>query len=231
MKINFTLETVELNKGVSARSAQSNLFGSIGKTVPGSEKNIRIKYNVNKKQLELEYTQTKQPPLALAKMGSLGSASFTSIISQTSNQGINELNKIKKNYKEDLGLQTGDYFISQKLKFEDEQYDTMVAYMNEIWTEVTGDNIPDMRMDKAIGNNVNLLKDKLMSSELSLAIAGIKNDKVKRRVVQNLYNACASIGFGSGLNKEERDLMQQSGMGQSNKLRAQFTGGIHVKVY
>ena len=41
----------------------------------------------------------------------------------------------------------------------------------------------------------------------------------------------ASIGFGSGLNKEERELMEQSGMGQSNKLRAQFTGGIHVKVY
>jgi len=68
MKINFTLETVELNKNVSARSAQSNLFGSIGKTVPGSQKNIRIKYNVNKKQLELEYTQTKQPSYARAKM-------------------------------------------------------------------------------------------------------------------------------------------------------------------
>ena len=231
MKINFTLETVELNKNVSARSAQSNLFGSIGKTVPGSQKNIRIKYNVNKKQLELEYTQTKQPPLALAKMGSLGSKSFTSIISQTSNQGINELNKIKKEYKDDLGLQTGDYFISQAIKFDDNQYDTMVAYMNEIWKEVTGDNIPDMRKDKAIGDNVSLLKDKMMSSELSLAISGIKNDKVKRRVVQNLYNACASIGFGSGLNKEEKELMQQSGMGQSNKLRAQFTGGIHVKVY
>lgn len=231
MKINFTLETVELNKGVTARSAQSNLFGSIGKTVPGSQKNIRIKYNVNKKQLELEYTQTKQPSLALAKMGSLGSASFASIISQTSNQGISELNKIKKNYEDDLGLQTGNYFISQKIRFEEEQYDTMVEYMNEIWTEVTGDNIPDMKKDKAIGNNVNLLKDKLMSSELSLAISGIKNDKVKRRVVQNLYNACASIGFGSGLNREEKELMEQSGVGQSNKLRAQFTGGIHVKVY
>ena len=103
--------------------------------------------------------------------------------------------------------------------------------MNEIWTEVTGDNIPDMRKDTAIGNNVNLLKDKMMASELSIAISGIKNEKIKRRVVQNLYNACASVGFGSGLNKEERDLMQQSGMGQSDKLRAQFTGGIHVKVY
>ena len=231
MKINFTLETVELKKGMTARSAQANLFGNIGNPISGSQKNIRIKYNVNKKQLELEYTQTKQPSLALAKMGSLGSASFTSIISKTSNQGIIQLNKIKKDYKDDLGLDTGDYFISQKIKFDDEKYDAMVEYMGKIWKEVTGDNIPDMRSDKAIGNNVNLLKDKLMSTELSLAISGIKNETVRRRVVQNLYNACASIGFGSGLNKEERELMEQSGVGQSNKLKAQFTGGIHVKVY
>ena len=104
-------------------------------------------------------------------------------------------------------------------------------YMNDIWTQVTGDNMPDMRRDKAIGNDVKLLKDKLMSSELSLAISGIKNEKVQRRVVQNLYNACASIGFGSGLNREERELMEQSGVGQSNKFRSQFTGGLHVKVY
>lgn len=231
MKINFTLETVELNKGMSARGAQANLFGNIGKTVPGSQKNIRIKYNVNKKQLELEYTQSGQPSLALAKMGSLGSKSFTSIISRSSNQGIGELNKIKNKYKDDLGLDTSDYFISQTVKFTDEQYDQMTMYMNDIWTQVTGDNMPDMRRDKAIGNDVKLLKDKLMSSELSLAISGIKNEKVQRRVVQNLYNACASIGFGSGLNKEEKELMEQSGIGQSNKLRAQFTGGLHVKVY
>jgi hypothetical protein len=231
MKINFTLETVELNKGMSARNAQASLFGNIGKVVPGSQKHIRIKYNVNKKQLELEYTQSGQPSLALAKMGSLGSKSFASIISQTSNQGIVELNKIKKNYQDDLGLGTGDYFISQTVKFDDNQYDLMTMYMNDIWQQVTGDVMPDMRRDKAVGNNISNLKDKLMSSELSLAISAIKNEKVKRRVVQNLYNACASIGFGSGLNKEEKELMEQSGSGQSNKLKAQFTGGLHVKVY
>ncbi|MFZ9354170.1 MAG: hypothetical protein ACO25L_05060 [Candidatus Nanopelagicales bacterium] len=231
MKINFTLETVELNKGMSARNAQSKLFGNIGKPVSGSQKNIRIKYNVNKKQLELEYTQSGQPSLALAKMGSLGSKSFSSIISQTSDQGISALNKIKQNYKDDLGLKTENYFISQTVKFTEEQYDLMTMYMNDIWKQVTGDVMPDMRRDKSVGNNVDLLKDKLMSSELSLAIGGIKNETVKRRVVQNLYNACASIGFGSGLNREEKELMEQSGMGQSTKLKAQFTGGLHVKVY
>ena len=232
MKINFTLETVELNKGMTARNAQANLFGNIGKPVSGSEKNIRIKYNVNKKQLELEYTQSGQPSLALAKMGSLGSKSFTSIISETSNQGIQELNKIKRKseYKE-LNLKTDNYFISQTVKFDDEQYNLMSMYMNDIWNQVTGDNMPNMRSDKSIGDNVTLLKDKLMSSELSLSISGIKNENVRRRVVQNLYNACASIGFGSGLNREEKELMQQSGIGQSNKFRTQFTGGLHVKVY
>jgi len=230
MKINFTLETIELNKGVTARSAQANLFGNIGKVKPGSEKHIRIKYNVNKKQLELEYTQTQMPSLALAKMGSLGSKSFTSIIADSSKQGITELNKLKDKYP-DLGLSKEDYFVSQKVKLKDEQYDEVCMYMNEIWKEINGDEMPNMRTDKAIGKNIDNLKDKMMSAEVSLAIGGIKNDRVKQRVIQHLYNACASVGFGSGLTKEERELMQQSGVGQSNKFKAQFTGGLHVKVY
>jgi hypothetical protein len=170
------------------------------------------------------------PSLALAKMGSLGSKSFTSIIAESSKQGITELNKLKDKYP-DLGLSKEDYFVSQKVKLKDEQYDEVCMYMNEIWKEINGDVMPDMRTDKAVGKNIDNLKDKMMSAEVSLAIGGIKNDRVKQRVIQHLYNACASVGFGSGLTKEERDLMQQSGVGQSNKFKAQFTGGLHVKVY
>ena len=94
-----------------------------------------------------------------------------------------------------------------------------------------GDNIPDMRSDSSIGNNISHLKDKLIASEISISIKNIKNETVKRRVIQHLYNAAASIGFGSGLNKEEKELMQQSGMGQSNKMKSNFIGGLHVKVY
>jgi len=234
MKINFTLETVELNKGVNARNVQSRMFGNIGKVIPGSEKHIRIKYNANKKQLELEYTQTKGPnikPTALAKMGSMGGDAFTKIISGTSSQGIADLNKIKKKHQEQLPLTTGNMFISQPIKFSPEQYDQMVSYMNDIWMEVNGDNIPDMRSDSSIGNNISHLKDKLIASEISISIKNIKNETVKRRVIQHLYNAAASIGFGSGLNKEEKELMQQSGMGQSNKMKSNFIGGLHVKVY
>ncbi len=233
MKINFTLETVKLNKGVNAKNVQSRMFGNIGKVVPGSEKHIRIKYNANKKQLELEYTQTKAANVkstALAKMGSLGGKAYTSIISGTSRQGIMDLDRIKRNHP-NLKLSTGDFFVSQPIKFTKEQYDDMVSYMNDIWKDVNGDNIPDMRSDKSIGDNVGFLKDKLIASELSISIKNIKNETIRRRVVQHLYNACASIGFGSGLNKSERDLMEQSGVSQSNKLKSEFIGGIHVKVY
>lgn len=234
MKINFTLETVELRKGMTARNAQSNIFGNIGTPISGSQKHIRIKYNANKKQLELEYTQTKAPgvkSLALAKMGSLGGKSFTSIISGTSNQGIKDLDKIKENHPE-LKLSKGDFFISQPIKFSSDQYDQLLSYIRDIWTEVNGvDSWYDMRMDSSIGDNINNLKDKAIASELSIAIKNISNEKIKRRVVQNLYNATASIGFGSGLNKEERELMEQSGVGQGNKYKAQFTGGLHVKVF
>ncbi len=233
MKINFTLETVELRKGLKASNVQSQIFGSIGTVVPGSEKHIRIKYNANKKQLELEYTQTKGPGIkstALAKMGSLGGVAFTGIISDTAKQGVSDLERIKDNHK-GLGLKKGSMFVSQPIKFTDEQYDEMVSYMNDIWMEVNGDDIPDMRSDSSIGNNIGFLKDKLIASEISIAINNIKNETIKRRVVQSLYNAAASIGLGSGLNKEERELMEQSGIGQSNKLKAKFVGGLHVKVY
>ena len=164
-------------------------------------------------------------------MGSLGGGAFTKIISGTSSQGIADLNKIKKKHQEQLPLTTGDMFISQPIKFTPEQYNEIVSYMNDIWMEVNGDNIPDMRSDSSIGNNVGFLKDKLIASEISISINNIRNETVKRRVVQHLYNAAASIGLGSGLNKEERELMEQSGMGQSNKLKSKFIGGLHVKVY
>ena len=164
-------------------------------------------------------------------MGSMGGDAFTKIISGTSTQGIIDLNKIKKKHQEQLPLTTGNMFISQPINFTSEQYDQMVSYMNDIWMEVNGDNIPDMRSDSSIGNNISNLKDKLIASEISISIKNIKNDNVKRRVIQHLYNTAASIGFGSGLNKEERELMEQSGMGQSNKMRSNFIGGLHVKVY
>ena len=239
MKIKFTLETVELNKGMTAKRAQSNLFGSIGKVVPGSQKNIRIKYNANKKQLELEYTQTKyqksMPTLAHAKMGSLGAGArggtgFSQIISQTSTQGISKLDEIKRNQL-GLPLKTGNAIISQSIKFTDDQYDNMVLYMQDIWQMVNKEMMPDMRSDSSIGMDVNKLKDKLVAAEISLSIAGIQSQQVQRRVIQNLYNACASVGLGSGLNRQEKELMMESGIGQSNKFNMQFSGGIHAKVY
>ena len=56
--------------------------------------------------------------------------------------------------------------------------------------------------------------------------------EIKRRVIQNLYNAASSIGVFKGLNKEERDIIGSAGLNQTtNALRADFVGGIHVKIF
>ena len=49
---------------------------------------------------------------------------------------------------------------------------------------------------------------------------------------ENLYNAASSIGVFKGLNKEERDIIGAAGLNQTtNALRADFVGGIHVKIF
>ena len=74
------------------------------------------------------------------------------------------------------------------------------------------------------------VKDKIVAGEIGIAIDKITNEAAKRRVIQHLYNACASIGIGLGLTGSERQLAE----GQSHQvgnIRADFVGGIHAKVY
>ena len=73
---------------------------------------------------------------------------------------------------------------------------------------------------------------KINSGEIGIAIGQIPNETIKRRVIQNLYNAASSIGVFKGLNKEERDIIGSAGLNQTtNALRADFVGGIHVKIF
>ena len=100
VKINFTLETIQIPssrglKGMLAARRRGNVAN--GKVVPGSQKHIRIKYHVNNKKIELEYTQTGQPSLARAKMGSLGNKNFTDVINNTTKEGVHKLNAIQEN--------------------------------------------------------------------------------------------------------------------------------------
>ena len=80
VKINFTIETVQLAKGQKAATARRNPNNIKGTVVKGSEKHIRLKYHVDNKKLELEYTQTGSPSYAAAKMGNIGATNFQKFI-------------------------------------------------------------------------------------------------------------------------------------------------------
>ncbi|QBQ75064.1 hypothetical protein RW110999_186 [Cyanophage S-RIM4] len=234
-KINFTVQTVKTKPGPGKNSLRNMLAqrmrgGSAGGKVE-SEKQIRIKYHVNNKKIELEYSQSNvsQEDPARAKMGSLGNKNFTSIINQTTKQGVNELNKIQKNYS-DIGVKQSPWFnASLKEDLTDAQYDRCVEYVSEIWKYITGDNAPDLTKYQAT-QSTSGIASKALAGEFGISIAGIKNEKVKTRLVTLLYEACASISFGSGLNKDELELLKASG-GAGVARKSKFNSSVHVKVF
>ena len=63
-----------------------------------------------------------------------------------------------------------------------------------------------------------------------MAIAAIPNEKVKQRVIQNLYEAAASISYVTGLNKEEMELEKEVGMDPSSR-KTNFNASVYVKVF
>ena len=234
-KINFTVQTVKvsgssdknsLRKMIAQRMRGSNVGGEVI-----SEKNIRIKYHVNNKKIELEYAQSgvKSDDPARAKMGSLGNANFTSIINSTTKQGVSELNKIQAKYS-DIGVKKSPWFNSQlKESLTEQQYSRAVEYVGEIWKFITGDNAPDLSSYQST-KSTSGIASKAMAGEFGISIGGIKNEKVKIRLITLLYEACASISFGSGLNKDEIELLKASG-GAGFSRRSKFNSSVHAKVY
>ena len=79
-------------------------------------------------------------------------------------------------------------------------------------------------------SNTDAVKDKIIAGEIGVSIDKISSSRVKRRVIQNLYNACASVGIMVGLNAEERQIESATSV-QTGRLRPDFVGGIHAKVY
>jgi hypothetical protein len=229
MKINFTLETVQIpsTRGLKGAAAARRNGAVNGKVVSGSQKHIRIKYHVNNKKIELEYTQTGQPSLAKAKMGSLGNKNFQSVINNTVKEGVRKLNKIQENYS-DINIKTSPWFNGAQ-KMDDAQYARLQGYVSEIWQEITGDNAPDFSKTKDLKTTPNLM-DKARAAELGLAVGGISSDRIKARLITFLYEACASVAFGSGLTKEEQEILAASGEVAPAR-KTQFQGSVHVKVY
>lgn len=235
VKINFTVQTVKVSGQVGKNSlrnmiAQRMRGGSISGQVI-SEKHIRIKYHVNNKKIELEYAQSgvKLDDPVRAKMGSLGYNNFTSIINNTTKQGVSELNKIQEKYS-DIGVKKSPWFnATLKESVTTEQYDRVAEYVGEIWQYITKDNAPNFKNFDST-KNPSGIASKAMAGEFGMSIAGIKNDTVRSRVITLLYEACASIAFGSGLNKDELELLKASGAAGVSR-KSKFNSSVHAKVY
>ena len=233
VKINFTIETVQLAKGQKASTARRNPNSIRGTVVAGSEKHIRLKYHVDNKKLELEYTQTGKPTRAAAKMGNIGAGNFQKIINETSKQGVNKLNNIERNYS-DIDIKTSPWFNGRLLgvtkarkevsKIEP-HYDRLAEYVGEIWKEINNINFDSGKMKEP-----DALWSKARAGELGMTIHAISNESVKKRVIQNLFEAAASISYVTGLNKEEMALEQQVSMDASPR-KTNFNASVYVKVF
>jgi hypothetical protein len=228
VKINFILETVKLKKGLKAERIQSGLFSSIGEVVPGSIKEVKIKFKTSTRGLELDYQQTGGKKYAEAKQGALGKEEYNKIISQTSKEGIGSLNTLKEKYDDSsLKLDKGtSNFTSHGLKIDNDNLNIAKLYLDDIWQLINNDFA-----DLSYLSGSDKIKDKIIAGEIGVSINSINNQSIKRRVIQNLYNACASVGIMSGLSPEERMIQKQTGLGSGNKIKADFIGGVHVKVY
>ena len=237
VKINFTIETVELAKGQKAATARRNPNTIRGKVVAGSQKHIRLKYHVDNKKLELEYTQSGKgmPSYAAAKMGNIGAANFQKIISHTSKQGINKLNKIQKEY-DDIDIKKDPFFNARQLgvtKARNEEskiqphMDRIAEYVGEMWKEINGVGFDK---DERSMRSPSAIWSKARAGELGTSIHAITSPRVKQRVIQNLFEAAASISYVTGLNKEEQALEMEVGMDPTPR-KTNFNASVYVKVF
>ena len=237
VKINFTIETVELAPGQKASTARRNPQNIRGAVVKGSEKHIRLKYHVDNKKIELEYEQTKvgkeKFSYAAAKMGNLGAANFQHIINATSRQGVTRLNAIQKKY-EDIGIQEDPWFNGKQLgvikarhseRELEPHYLRLSEYVGDLWQEIVG-SVPDFQRDtKGQLNKASGLWSKARAGEFGVAISSISNERVKQRVIQNLYEAAASISYVTGLTQMEQAMMEPS------TRKVEFNACVYVKSF
>ena len=235
VKINFTIETVELAKGQKASTARRNPDSISGKVVAGSQKHIRLKYHVDNKKLELEYTQSGQPSRAAAKMGNIGATNFQRIINNTAKSGVSKLNSIQKKY-EDIDIKTNPFFNGRQLGVTKarnqenviEPHMVRIAeYVGEMWKEINGTGFDK---DESSMRSPSAIWSKARAGELGTSISAIPNDRVKKRVIQNLFEAAGSISYVTGLNQDEMALEAEVSMDPTPR-KTNFNASVYVKVF
>jgi len=239
VKINFTIETIQLAPGQKASTARRNPASARGTVVPGSQKHIRLKYHVDNKKLELEYAQSKVGTTtysyAAAKMGNIGATNFQRIINQTATSGVNKLNQIQLKYS-DIDVKTNPWFNGRQLGVTKARTETrriephmerIAEYVGEMWKEINGTNFDPSERSM---NDPSAIWSKARAGELGVAISSIPNDRVRQRVIQNLYQTAASISYVTGLTKEERELEESVGSPIGTR-QVSFNASVYVKVF
>ncbi len=284
MKINFTIETIELPKGWTTEKAEKSPFNVPASCKVVKEQHVKLKYKTSGNQLELEMGQ-----YSAALGGKMGSGNIRDVISQTSSQGVNKVKKIQNLYKnkefqvldrkgepavdskgdpitQSFDLGKPDWFSTNQMGKSDprkiaaldarnqELHDLFAEYVHAIWEEIgrapNSSNVP----------NIAVLKDKFgkpssktgfvnardfwykaRAGEMGLGVSGVSSAASRRRLVQNLYDLAASVGYSVGLTKTERVMAKATGdLGAVFKINANkitggrkvvFRGGPFVKVY
>ena len=213
MKINFTLETVQLPPGLTSERA-SRMVDFPGAKVTSS-KDIRLKYTSDGNQLEIEYTQTKSPgssrgaPLANAKMGKIGTKNMKDIINNTTRQGVSKLKRIQKPYEDktfinskgenEKFLPKGDWYKLKQLgggkprknaRVDDnnkELHDLFSEYLSEIWSEVSGSSAPmTANLKDRFGNGKDLGTSKEFWSKSRAGEVGLAIEGTSRTLKRRL---------------------------------------------
>ena len=260
VKINFTIETVELPKGMTTeRASRTGVSG--GKVV--DSKNIRLKYTADGNQLEIEYNQSGPgSKYAEAKMGKLGTANITEIVDNTTKMGVGKLRGIQRNYtnktfsnssgNQEEFLPKDEWYKLNQLgggkprknaRVDDsnkELHDLFAEYVSELWEEIGGARPMEANLKDRFGRGGKLSTskefwNKSRAGELGVAIGSVASPSIKRRLVQNLYELAASIAYGTGLTKTEQIMARNAGdittFAKKTSRNIKFRAGPYVKVY
>ena len=260
VKINFTIETVELPKGMTTeRASRTGVSG--GKVV--DSKNIRLKYTADGNQLEIEYNQSGPgSKYAEAKMGKLGTANITEIVDNTTKMGVGKLRGIQRNYtnktfsnssgnQEEFLPKDEWYKLNQlgggkprkNVRVDDSNkdlHDLFAGYVSELWEEIGGARPMEANLKDRFGRGGKLSTskefwNKSRAGELGVAIGSVASPSIKRRLVQNLYELAASIAYGTGLTKTEQIMARNAGdittFAKKTSRNIKFRAGPYVKVY
>ena len=185
MKINFTIQTVELPSGWTADQADRNPFNIPASAEIMSQQHVRLKYKTSGNQLELEMTSTSGPTYSAALGGKMGTGNVKKIIGDTHRGGIRKVKQIQRDYKdrtftpvdrqgnpiqgstEDFDIQDPDWYSTRQMGDSDprkisaldgnnqELHDLFSEYVHALWVEIA----------KIPGNNISTptlikLKDK-----------------------------------------------------------------------